>query len=109
YAPATMEGKRLLAHELAHVVQQGYSRRRDDSLARGFMENEVVRANTLSVRSYHSALDEAVLQKQRAQLRLSTRSIGELPAIISRQKTSPDETSGNQRGSENKPKDQKQI
>jgi hypothetical protein len=26
YAPATTEGKRLLAHELAHVAQQGYSR-----------------------------------------------------------------------------------
>jgi hypothetical protein len=28
YAPATMEGKRLLAHELAHVVQQGERPRR---------------------------------------------------------------------------------
>jgi hypothetical protein len=109
YAPATMEGRRLLAHELAHVVQQGYSRRRDDSLTRGFMENEAARVNTLSVRSYNPALDEAVLQKQRAQVRLSTRSIGKLPAVVSRQKTSPDETSGNQRGSESKPKDQKQI
>jgi hypothetical protein len=109
YAPAKMEGKRLLAHELAHVVQQGHSRRRDDSLTRGFMENEAARVKTLTVRSYHPALDKAVPQKQRAQVRLSTRSIGESPAVVSRQKTSPDETSGNQPGSDNKPKDRKQI
>ncbi len=109
YAPATMEGKRLLAHELAHIVQQGHSHRRDDSLTRGFMENEATRVKTLSVKSYYPALDEAVPQKQRAQVRLSTRSIGESPAVISRQKTSPDKTSGNQRGSENKTRDLKQI
>ncbi|MBA2659085.1 MAG: hypothetical protein H0U72_05935 [Nitrosospira sp.] len=41
--------------------------------------------------------------------RLSTRSMGESPAFISRQKTSPDETSGNQQESKKQPKDLKQI
>ena len=69
-----IEGKRLLASELAHVVLQGDSSRPDDSLTQ-----------------------------------LSIRSVGESPAFINRQKTSPDEASGNQQGSKDPPKDLKQI
>src|SRR5258705_7945133 len=42
------------------------------AMPRREMENEVARVNTLSGRSYNPALDEAVLQKQSAQVRLST-------------------------------------
>ena len=73
------------------------------------IENEVARVNTLSGRSYHPAIDEAVLQKQSAQVRLSTRSIGATRAIISRQETSPEETSGKQRGAGSKPRDIKKL
>ncbi len=66
------EGKRLLAPELAYMVQRGYSGLGDDSPTR-----------------------------------LSTRLIGDSPAVVNRE-TSP-ETSGNQQGSGNKPKDLKQI
>ena len=64
YAPATMKGKRLLAHELAHVVQQGHARQLDDSLTQGFTK-------------------------------------AESPAVISRQKTDPEETPGKQPEAEN--------
>ena len=79
------------------------------AMPRPEMENEVARVNTLSGRSYHPALDEAVLQKQSAQVRLSTRSVGATPAIISCQETSPEETSGKQRGAGSKPRDIKKL
>ena len=79
------------------------------AMPRPEMENEVARANTLSGRSYHPALDEAVLQKQSAQVRLSTPSVGASLAIISCQKTSPEETSGKQRGAGSKPRDIKKL
>jgi hypothetical protein len=75
------------------------------SLPRPEMKLEVARVNTLSGGSYHPALDEAVLQKQSDQVRLSTRSVGATPAIISCQETSPEETSGKQRGAGSKPRD----
>ncbi|HWO03106.1 MAG TPA: DUF4157 domain-containing protein [Blastocatellia bacterium] len=96
YAPATMRGKRLLAHELAHVVQQGHSHRRDGNLAASLVGTEAAHMNQLPSR----ALEEADL---------STRSIAESPAVVSRKEAGPDETSGSERGSGNKPKDLKQI
>ena len=74
------------------------TRRQVAGHARPEMENEAARVNTLSGKSSHPALDEAVLQKQSAQVRLSTRSVGATPAIISCQETSPEETSGKRRG-----------
>ena len=79
------------------------------AMRRPEMENEAARANTFSGRSYHPALDEAVLQKQSAQVRLSTRSVGASPAIISCQKTSPEETSGKQPGAGSKRRDIKKL
>ena len=79
------------------------------AMPRPEMENEVARVNALSGRSYHPALDGAVLQKQSAQVRLSTRSVGATPAIISCQETSPEETAGKQRGAGNKPRDIKKL
>jgi hypothetical protein len=79
------------------------------AMPRPEMENEVARVNTHSGRSYRPALDEAVLQKQSAQVRLSTRSVGATPAIISCQETSPEETSGKQRGAGSKPRDIKKL
>ena len=79
------------------------------AMPRPEMENEVARVNTLSGKSYHPALDEAVLQKQSAQVRLSTRSVGATPAIISCQERSPEETSGKQRGAGSKPRDIKKL
>src|SRR5262245_6092509 len=80
-----------------------------EAIPRPEMENEVVRANTLSGRSYHPALDEPVLQKKSAQVGPSTRSVGATPAIISCQETSPEETSGKQRGGGSKPRDIKKL
>jgi len=73
------------------------------------MENEVARVNALSGRFYHPALDDAVLQKPSAQVRLSTRPVGLSTAVISRQKTSPEKTPGKQRGAGSKPRDIKKL
>lgn len=76
YAPATSAGKRLLAHELAHVVQQGQSGPDDGSLT----------------------------PKQGTQAQSSIASARASLALILRQKV-PHETSGGQQGPAGKPED----
>jgi len=77
YAPATSEGKRLLAHELAHVVQQG-----------------------------QSAPDQGSLNpKQSMQAQPSIASIGASQLLILRQKVP--QTTGGQQGPAGKPEDRK--
>ncbi|MCM3902534.1 MAG: M35 family metallo-endopeptidase, partial [Pyrinomonadaceae bacterium] len=89
--------------------KQAVQEEESQAMPRPEMETEVARVNTLSGRSDQPALGAAVLQKQSAQAQLSTRSVGASPAIISRQKASPEETSGKQPGAGSRRRDVKKL
>jgi len=60
YAPATSEGRRLIAHELAHVVQQdsGFATGR----AKGHAEGATIRRQPLTRPTRHTVTQEEVVQ-----------------------------------------------